>query len=106
MNEVNFKKLVFRETKLPFGTIEHRAKIMVKGIFGIRFYYKLNRFQSDSSRLYSYGWVINGKWEGRKSSIETLFCSTEEGCIKKCQEKYEEICSKILSEIINDKGEN
>ena len=92
-----FSTLEFKLVKNKSFENEYRANLRVKGVFGIRFYYKQRYYAYDVSESWTYGWIINGKRYGGEYS---LFCSSEQECIEKCQFKYEEICSKILNEII------
>lgn len=85
---MDYKELEWKQSKFN----EYRADVSIKGLFGIRFISGKN-YNND----YYYKYIINGKHYGGYSGFE---CSSINHGKQLCEEKYQEICDKVIYKLI------
>lgn len=90
MEENKFKKLTWKTVSNIH--LKHRSQMKVHGIFGLRFEYWENCYNSDCHWSY----IINGKKYGGDFGFN---CDNLEHGKKLCEDRYLEICNQILETI-------
>ncbi|MFC0903765.1 hypothetical protein ACFHWD_03555 [Clostridium sp. MT-14] len=74
---------------------EYRADVRLKGVFGIRFICGIRYIEpTTNTEKCFYRWIINGK---KCDDLFEFNCKSLEDGKRLCEEKYLEICNKIIN---------